>query len=257
MRNEQFQLIQLTVYENITNDKTCNKNNHNYYNIKDCGFNLDKNVYYLVKIHKTNQHNHRHWNDLMIDRILDKLVNFTHHSCHNLQHITTVPIDNWIYYLVMIDQTNTEKILNDFTDNSLDSDSLDYDEYCNPIVQKIARKFKHIRVHHGEVDNDACFTNARQLMTNQHEITSDFDDYDYTENWYEYNQSGFDSDDEIIEEDIYEEGEDYAIEHYKQDVVSYTGDEFDVCEEDNGDDDDNDDDDYYSMILMREIKTNN
>ncbi|XP_018645930.1 hypothetical protein Smp_163520 [Schistosoma mansoni] len=258
---EKSQVIQITVYEkdNFTNDKMCN--NH----IEDCGFNLEKSDYYLLKTMRRQQrhkagtsNNNINVDDFESDydsidpttnRYLDKLFNLTNHSYHDSDHIPTLTIGNWTYRLLMIDRnklfqkTDYNELDNKerFSDSTYDSpdhfESLtdDSDEY-NATVYKITRKFKHVRVYHKLVDNNPfCIHN----QTNQHDIT---DDYDYKEKWYEYGSDRLDSDDEIIEEDIYEE-DCHEKEQYKQDYdtysklqnkeIVYTSDEFDTCEDDN------------------------
>lgn len=258
---EKSQLIQITVYEkdDFINDEICN--NH----IKDCGFNLEKSYYYLLK---TMRHQHRCKAGTSINNInvngfesdydsvdpmtnlyLDKLFNLTNHSYHDFDHTTTLTIGNWTYRLLLIDRNELfEKIDNNESDNEerfSDStyDSLDYSESLtddnddyNPAVYKITRKFKHVRFYHRLVDNNP-FNIHNQ--TNEHEIT---DDYDYEAKWYEYERDRLDSDDEIIEEDIYEVGS-HEEEQYKHDYEAYSklqnkeilyiSDEFDVCEDDN------------------------
>lgn len=253
---EKSQLIQITVYEkdDFINDEICN--NH----IKDCGFNLEKSYYYLLK---TMRHQHRckaatsingfgsdyDSVDPMTNLYLDKLFNLTNHSYHDFDHTTTLTIGNWTYRLLLIDRNELfEKIDNNESDNEekfSDStyDSLDYSEsltddndHYNPTIYKITRKFKHVRFHHRLVDNNPFDIHNQ---TNEHEIT---DDYDYEAKWYEYERDRLDSDDEIIEEDIYEVGS-HEEEQYKHDYEAYSklqnkdilyiSDEFDVCEDDN------------------------
>lgn len=242
------QIIQITVYEsdNFSNDNTNNSNN-----IKNCGFNLGRSAYYLLKTGKYNNdelENEYSDVDSMTNCIIEKLSS----------HVTTtLTIDDWIYRLV-IDQNNDYSFKNTLDEetysdheqcdsNTSDDENLKEDDECGSNVYKITRKLKHTRIYHRRPNKNVIIdedNHQQQQNSKQKETVEDIDDYDYREKWYdsERDASDTDDDDEIIEEDVYEIDcykEDENIQENNKFYTVYNklqknnvDSEFDVCEED-------------------------